>query len=121
MKTEKISVNLNPVELGQIDFLVAKGLFDSRSDFMRMAARKQLEKYPICDDFTVGVVQFPKSEIDRLLKEGKKARLRVVGILAVGTSVTADDIRATVENCIVHGKIVADAEVKAVLKQLQEN
>ena len=45
MKTEKVSVNLSPVELGQIDCLVDKGLFDSRSDFIRTAARKALDGY----------------------------------------------------------------------------
>ncbi|MCL2664635.1 MAG: hypothetical protein FWE82_03400, partial [Defluviitaleaceae bacterium] len=45
MKTEKVSLNLSPCELGQIDCLVEKGLFDSRSDFLRTAARKFLDGY----------------------------------------------------------------------------
>ncbi|MCL2574978.1 MAG: hypothetical protein FWE33_00965 [Defluviitaleaceae bacterium] len=133
MKTEKISINLNPVELGQIDYLVSRGLFDSRSDFMRNAARKSLEGYS--SEFThfiqqedngkqtlsgVGIINLSKGDIIRLQSTGKKLRIRIIGILAIGTSVTADDVRNVVGCCKVHGKIVADVEIKKILNALTD-
>ena len=42
--TEKITINLGPVDLGRIDVLVEQGLYTNRSDLIRTAIRSQLEK-----------------------------------------------------------------------------
>ena len=41
-KTEKITVNLGVVDLGEIDLLVGEGFFANRADFIRIAIRAQL-------------------------------------------------------------------------------
>ena len=41
-KTEKITINLGPVDLGQIDLLVQEGFYSNRTDFIRTAVRNQL-------------------------------------------------------------------------------
>ena len=41
-KTEKITVNLGLVDLGQIDLLVQEGFYTNRTDFIRTAIRTQL-------------------------------------------------------------------------------
>ena len=41
-ETEKITINLGFVDLGQIDLLVAEGFYGNRSDFIRTAIRNQL-------------------------------------------------------------------------------
>ena len=41
-KTEKITLNLSLVDLGQIDLLVQEGFYANRTDFLRTAARAQL-------------------------------------------------------------------------------
>ena len=41
-KTEKITINLGPVDLGQIDLLVQEGFYANRTDFIRSAIRAQL-------------------------------------------------------------------------------
>ena len=38
-KSEKITINLGPVDLGQIDLLVAEGFYANRTDFIRSAIR----------------------------------------------------------------------------------
>jgi len=40
--TEKITVNLGFVDLGQIDLLVKEGFYSNRTDFIRTAIRNQL-------------------------------------------------------------------------------
>ncbi|MCL2364346.1 MAG: hypothetical protein FWC71_06770 [Defluviitaleaceae bacterium] len=137
MKTEKVSVNLNPTELGQIDLLVEKGIFDNRSDFMRSAARKSLENYT--DDFqrflkpahlqdepehgkhnqwAFGILHLHKEEFTRRIKKGKKFHIRVIGLLSIAKDVTVDDIQQTVLTCKVSGKLMAAPEVKAALEAL---
>ena len=39
---EKITVNMGPVDLGQIDLLVREGFYQNRTDFIRMPTRNQL-------------------------------------------------------------------------------
>jgi Arc/MetJ-type ribon-helix-helix transcriptional regulator len=42
-KTEKITINLGLVDLGEIDLLVGEGFYANRTDFIRSAIRRQLE------------------------------------------------------------------------------
>jgi len=135
MKTEKVSINLNPTELGQIDLLVEKGIFDNRSDFMRSAARKSLENYN--DDFkqflepahlqnepaygmywSLGILSLDKKEFARHIQKGKKIDIRVIGLLKLAKDVTVADIQQTVLSCKVSGKVIASPEVKAALEAL---
>jgi len=41
-ETEKITINLGLVDLGQIDLLVQEGFYSNRTDFIRTAIRTQL-------------------------------------------------------------------------------
>ena len=41
-ETEKITINLSFVDLGQIDLLVQEGFYSNRTDFIRTAIRNQL-------------------------------------------------------------------------------
>ena len=42
-RSEKITINIGLVDLGQIDLLVSEGFFANRTDFIRTAIRRQLE------------------------------------------------------------------------------
>ena len=42
-RSEKITINLGLIDLGQIDLLVSEGFFTNRTDFIRAAIRRQLE------------------------------------------------------------------------------
>jgi Arc/MetJ-type ribon-helix-helix transcriptional regulator len=42
-KSEKITINVGLVDLGQIDLLVREGFYANRTDFIRTAIRRQLE------------------------------------------------------------------------------
>ena len=41
-ETEKITINLGFVDLGQIDLLVQEGFYPNHTDFIRTAIRNQL-------------------------------------------------------------------------------
>ena len=43
--TEKITVNLGYVDLGQIDLMVQEGFYSNRTDFIRTAIRNQLDRH----------------------------------------------------------------------------
>src|SRR5215216_5501938 len=52
-KSEKITINVGLVDLGQIDLLVSEGFFANRTDFIRTAIRRQLESRSGAVDSTV--------------------------------------------------------------------
>ena len=137
MKTEKVCVNLTPTELGQIDLLIERGLYDSRSDFMRTAARKQLENYAndiqqfleptqLTEDekislmWSLGISGLTKSGIEELLAKGKKAHIRAIGVFTISDKATVEEIRQVVDSCKVYGKLVAKPEIKAALLEIEE-
>jgi Arc/MetJ-type ribon-helix-helix transcriptional regulator len=43
--SEKITINLGYVDLGQIDLLVQEGFYSNRTDFIRTAIRNQLQRH----------------------------------------------------------------------------
>ncbi|MCL2215930.1 MAG: hypothetical protein FWB91_02795 [Defluviitaleaceae bacterium] len=119
MKTEKASVNLSPTELGQIDLLVERGLFDGRSDFMRSAARKTLEGY--ASDFRQFLEpEYLKGEVTRLIAKRKKFHVRVIGLYNIAKGITPEEIRQIILSCKVYGKLTASDEVKEVLRDIEE-
>jgi len=137
MKTEKVSVNLSPTELGQIDLLVERGLYDNRSDFMRTAARKTLENYS--NDFkqflepehlktegerrlfwSAGISALSKSDIDNLIANGNKAHIRAIGLFTISNKATPEEIQQAVCSCKVYGKLVASDAVKETLREIEE-
>jgi Arc/MetJ-type ribon-helix-helix transcriptional regulator len=136
MKTEKVSVNLNPVELGLIDCLVERGLFDNRSDFMRSAARKHLDGYKgeiqqflepehlkeknSGLSFTIGIAALTKDVINAHIAKGKKIHIRAIGLYTITNSITPEEIKQAVLSCIVHGKLIAGREVKEALREINE-
>ncbi|MDQ3832944.1 MAG: CopG family transcriptional regulator, partial [Actinomycetota bacterium] len=42
---EKITINMGPVDRGQIDLLVREGFYQNRTDFIRTAIRNQLNTH----------------------------------------------------------------------------
>src|SRR6476620_5833998 len=44
-ETEKITINLGFVDLGQVDLMVQEGFYSNRTDFIRSAIRNQLERH----------------------------------------------------------------------------
>ncbi|MFN4128932.1 MAG: hypothetical protein ACK4GC_03830, partial [Paracoccaceae bacterium] len=44
-ESEKLTINLGFVDLGQIELLVREGFYSNRSDFIRTAIRNQIERH----------------------------------------------------------------------------
>jgi Arc/MetJ-type ribon-helix-helix transcriptional regulator len=121
-KTEKITVNLGPVDLGQIDLLVAEGFYANRTDFIRTAIRRQLESRAAAVDDTVarrtltlGTRHLSRSELEELRAAGQTLELRVLGLATIADDVPPDLAVATIAFVEVLGAFRARKEVKAAL------
>ncbi len=118
---EKITINLEPVDLGRIDVLVEQGLYSNRTDLIRTAIRNQLARHEaVIDDvvvkqsFAVGVMHFGRGELEQRRADGERLSVRVVGMLHVASDVDASLAQETIESVVVHGVFRAPGDVKAL-------
>ena len=123
METEKVCVNLSAAELGTIDVLVAQGLYTSRSDAIRAGVRAISEQHePAFKKATehatcLGLMLLRRQELEHALREGKRLKIFVVGILRLADSITPDLADEAIEHIQVLGSIRASA---AVLERLED-
>ena len=121
-KTEKITINIGLVDLGQIDLLVDEGFYANRTDFIRTAIRRQLESRATAVDETVarrtltlGSQHLSRRQLEELRATGQTVELRVLGLATVADDVSAELARATIAAVEVLGAFRAPKEVKAAL------
>ena len=120
--SEKITINLGPVDLGQIDLLVAEGFYSNRTDFIRTAIRNQLAVHadPIRQTIarktlTVGLRDVSKAELEEVVAARGKLRLHVLGLIRIADDVSPRLARAAIESLEILGALTAPPEVKAAL------
>jgi Arc/MetJ-type ribon-helix-helix transcriptional regulator len=121
-KTEKITINIGLVDLGQIDLLVNEGFYANRTDFIRTAIRRQLETKSGAVDQTVarrtitlGTQHYSRRDLEELRAAGRTVDLRVLGLATIDDDVTPELALATITSVEVLGAFRAPAAVKAAL------
>ncbi|GAP09300.1 hypothetical protein BECAL_00441 [Bellilinea caldifistulae] len=119
---EKVTINLSVVDLGQIDVLVEEGYYSSRTDFLRTAARAQLEKHNEAlsqiirrRGLTIGVVHLSRAQLEELAHKGESLDLRVAGMLSMDDDVPPQLAAAVIRNLQVFGVVRASRAVRAAL------
>jgi Arc/MetJ-type ribon-helix-helix transcriptional regulator len=121
-RTEKITVNLGPVDLGRIDLLVQEGFFSNRTDFIRTAVRTQLARSESTIEHTVarrtlvlGTQHFTRADLEALRAAGEQVHIRVLGLATVAEDVDPELALATIASVEVLGAFRASRAVKAAL------
>ena len=83
--SEKITINLSVVDLGQVDLLVEQGFYSSRSDLIRAAIRSQLDAHAEVvaagngaqADLVVGVLLYDRNGLEARRTSGEKLEANV--------------------------------------------
>lgn len=121
-KTEKITINLGIVDLGQIDLLVREGFFTNRTDFIRTAIRNQLRATGDAITQTVarktlvlGAQHYSRSDLEELRAAGRTVAIRVLGLASIADDVTPELALATITSVEVLGAFRASPAIKAAL------
>ena len=121
-KTEKITINVGLVDLGQIDLLVDEGFYANRTDFIRTAIRRQLDlRSGAVDDtvarrtLTLGTRSYSRSELEELKSAGRTIEIRVLGLATIANDVSPELALATIASVEVLGAFRAPPAVKAAL------
>jgi Arc/MetJ-type ribon-helix-helix transcriptional regulator len=121
-KTEKITINLGLVDLGQIDLLVQEGFYSNRTDFIRTAIRNQLATHAEVVKQTVarktlvlGLQHYTRRELEAVRAAGEKLQINVLGLASIAEDVSPELALATIDSIVVLGAFRASPEVKAAL------
>ena len=121
-RSEKITINVGLVDLGQIDLLVDEGFYANRTDFVRTAIRRQLESRSSAvaesvarRTLVLGTRHVTRQELEQLRAEGRTTDLRVLGLASIADDVTPELAAATIASVEVLGAFRASRPVKAAL------
>ena len=121
-ETEKLTINLGVVDLGQIDLLVQEGFYSNRTDLIRTAIRTRLALH--ADELkqsvarrtlVLGLREFTRVDLERVQAAGETLKIRVLGLARIAVDVPAELARATIESVEVLGAFQASASVRAAL------
>ncbi|MGH8585225.1 MAG: CopG family transcriptional regulator [Gammaproteobacteria bacterium] len=121
-ESEKITINLGFIDLGQIDLLVHEGFYSNRTDFIRTAIRNQLTTHAEVVKLTVarktlvlGLQDFSRQDLETAQAAGQKLQIQVLGLARIAQDVSPELARATIDSVTVLGALHASAAVKAAL------
>src|SRR5258707_15740235 len=121
-ETEKITINVGPVDLGQIDLLVQEGFYSNRTGLIRTAIRNQLSSHADVIKQTVarkrlvlGLQHFSRADLEAVRNAGQKLQIQVLGLASIGADVTPKLALDTIESVVVLGGFHASPAVKAAL------
>ncbi len=122
--TEKITINLGPVDLGQIDLLVQEGFYSNRTDLIRTAIRNQLASHTEVIRQTVtrkrlvlGLQHFSRADLEAVKQAGQTLQIQVLGLVSIGGDVTPELALQTIASITVLGTLHASPAVKAALAE----
>lgn len=120
--SEKITINLGFVDLGQIDLLVSEGFYSNRTDLIRTAIRNQLASHGEVlrqavgrKTLVLGLQQFTAQDLQAVRARGETLQIRVLGLAVIADDVTPELARQTIESITVLGALHASRDVKAAL------
>ena len=121
-ETEKITVNLGPVDLGQIDLLVAEAFYSNRTDFIRTAIRNQLTTHAETVKQTVarktlvlGLQHYTRQDLEAIRAAGQRVQINVLGLASIAEDVSPELALATIDTIVVLGAFRASDAVKRAL------
>jgi len=122
-ETEKITINLGLVDLGQIDLLVQEGFYSNRTDFIRTAIRNQLTTHAEAVRQTVarrtlvlGLENYTRRDLEAVRESGERLEIKVLGLATIADDVSPELALETIDSIVVLGALRASPAVKSALK-----
>ena len=118
-ESEKITINLGFVHLGQIDLLVSDGFYANRTDFIRTAIRNQLGRHDEVvrarKQLDLGLRHFSRADLEKIRDAGHTVNIQVLGLASIASDVSPQLALQTIESITVLGALHASPAVKAAL------
>ena len=119
---EKITINMGPVDLGQIDLLVREGFYQNRTDFIRTAIRNQLTTHAevvkqtvVRKELVLGLQHYTRRDLEALRAAGEALDIRVLGLVSIADDVSPELALETIASLTILGAFRASLHVKGAL------
>ncbi|CAA2104024.1 hypothetical protein MBUL_02493 [Methylobacterium bullatum] len=120
--SEKLTLNLGFVDLGQIDLLVRDGFYANRADFIRTAVRNQLDRQGDAvkqsvarKQLSLGLSHYTVRDLEAARDARTPLHIQVLGLASIAFDVTPELARQAIASVHVLGAFQASPEVKAAL------
>ena len=121
-ESEKITINLGLIDLGQMDLLVNEGFYSNRTDLIRTAIRNQLNIHADVVRQTVarkslvlGMHHYSRADLEAALAAGERLQIQVLGLASIASDVPVELALATIESILVLGSLQASPVIKTAL------
>ena len=122
VESEKITINLGFVDLGQVDLLVEDGFYSNRTDFIRTAIRNQLlahgevlRKSAARREMVLGLQRYSREHLEKVVAAGEQLQIHVLGLAMIDDDVSPQLARQAIASIAVLGALRASDAVKAAL------
>ncbi|RFC62103.1 CopG family transcriptional regulator [Fulvimarina endophytica] len=122
-ESEKITINLGPVDLGRIDLLVEEGFYANRTDLIRTAIRNQIARHEDAlkqsverRSLDLGLRRFTRRDLEAVVEAGERLRIEVLGLAVIDPDVPPELAADAIASLRVLGALQASAGVKSALK-----
>ena len=121
-ETNKITINLGYVDLGQIDLLVQEGFYSNRTDLIRTAIRNQLDRHTDVvkqsvarHQLDLGLRHYNRQDLEAVKAAGETLHIQVLGLAVIAADVSPELALVTIASIHVLGALQASPAVKAAL------
>src|SRR5690606_19097248 len=121
-ETEKVTINLGLIDLGQIDLLVQEGFYSNRTDLIRTAIRNQLSTHAEAVKQTVsrkslvlGLQHYSRADLEAVQAAGQRLQIQILGLAIIDSDVSPALAVATIDSVTVLGALRASSKVKTAL------
>ncbi|WP_316570142.1 hypothetical protein [Neobacillus sp. YIM B06451] len=127
MNTEKVSINVNVVDIGKIELLIDKGIYTNKTDFMIKAISNELNKNEFHFDRTIrelekdvdiqiGKVKYDTEKLKEIKASNMGIKLYVIGRLTIDEDVSLQLAKETLLSIKVFGPCKMSKELKDYYK-----
>ena len=121
-ETEKITINLGHVDLGQIDLLVREGFYSNRTDLIRTAIRRELDRHSEAvkqsvarHQLDLGLRHYTRADLEKVKAAGETLHIQVLGLAVIAADVSPELARDAIASIQVLGSLSAPGAVKTAL------
>lgn len=124
-ETEKITLNVPPMDLANVDLLVEQGFYQNRADFFKRAigtelGSKQELLQTLVDQhvkskkgkMSVGIEWLTEQELDEAITAGTQSQYTVFGMLIIPETIPLAKLQQALASIKVYGSVRASKTVK---------
>ncbi len=119
---EKITINMNVVDLGKIDLLVEEGFYSNRTDFIRTAIRNQInthagsiEQNVTRKSFAVGVLLYNHKDLEKHVNAGTQLEIKIIGMLILSEDIPPELAKQAIKSIKLYGVLKTSDAVRNIL------